>query len=119
MRRRLTQLGLDSQKISREGKYLFYPYIARSLADKMPEIAEKLKAEGQDEKAIKEALIKKAEKSIEKYGNKSKVGVLMNSRDLELDTQLLNSDNFLRQKKARNVSEFNRVRIQQNELLRL
>ena len=119
MRRRSTQLGLDSQKISREGKYLFYHYIVHSLADKMPEIAEKLKAEGQDEKAIKEALIKKAEKSIEKYGNKSKVGVLMNSRDLELDTQLLNSDNFLRQKKARNVSEFNRVRIQQNELLRL
>ena len=74
-----------------------------------------MKAEGKDDIAIQEALIKKAEKSIEKYGNKSKVGVLINSKDLELDTQLLNSDNFLRQKKARGVSEFNRVRIAQNE----
>jgi hypothetical protein len=45
-----------------------------------------LKAEGKDDIAIQEALIKKAEKSIEKYGNKSKVGVLINSKDLELDT---------------------------------
>ena len=77
-----------------------------------------MKAEGQNETAIQEALIKKAEKSIEKYGNKSKVGVLINSKDIDIDTQLLNSDNFLRQKKARGVSEFNRVRIAQNEQLK-
>ena len=47
--------------------------------------------------------------------------MLINSKhnDLDMDSKILNSDNYMRQKKARHVSEFNRVRIQQNELSKI
>jgi hypothetical protein len=48
-----------------------------SLVDKIPSLIEKLKGEGKDDVQIREALNAKASKSIEKYGNKSKVGLIL------------------------------------------
>jgi hypothetical protein len=45
---------------------------------------ERLKSEGKNEEAIRQALQEKAEKSIEKYGNKSKIGMLLNQKNADL-----------------------------------
>ena len=45
----------------------------------MPDWIEKYRAEGMEDTQIKEELKKKKDKYIEKWGNRSRVGVLLNS----------------------------------------
>ena len=80
----------------------------------MPNLIEKLKREGADEAAIREALDDKKVVSVEKYGNKSKVGLILDMKNNQLlkNQKLLNNDNYLRKLQARNVSDFNRAKIQ-------
>ena len=111
-----TQQESESQQTSKKGKFpiIFSIYIFCSLADKIPNLIEKLKQEGKDDGAIRDALDEKKVLSVEKYGNKSKVGLILDMKNNQLlkNQKLLNNDNYLRKLKARNVSDFNRAKIQ-------
>ena len=54
-----------------------------SYSDKLPEWINKFKAEGMTEEEINDIIKGKAEKYIGKWGNHSKVGVLLNRYDNE------------------------------------
>lgn len=56
----------------------------KSLAEKIPLMVDRLKEEGANEDQIKQAIFAKKIKSIEKYGNRSKVGMLMNEQNKHL-----------------------------------
>ena len=51
-------------------------------ADKMPDWYKKFRDEGKNEDEIAELIDKKREKYVEKWGNKSRVGVLLNSYNM-------------------------------------
>mmetsp|Transcript_18688 Transcript_18688/g.28620 ORF Transcript_18688/g.28620 Transcript_18688/m.28620 type:complete len:83 (+) Transcript_18688:1648-1896(+) len=80
-----------------------------------------MRKEGASEEEIKKKLIEKKEKSVEKYGNKSKIGLLLDMQNAQLINQnkLLKTDHFLRKVKQQNVSNYNKAQIQHNELSRL
>lgn len=56
------------------------------LADKIPVLIEKLKSEGKSDAEIKEVLQSKKVRSVEKYGNKSKIGLLFESQNEQILT---------------------------------
>ena len=56
---------------------LSYRYV-----DKMPDWYKKFRDEGKNEDEIAELIDKKREKYVEKWGNKSRVGVLLNSYNM-------------------------------------
>lgn len=61
--------------------------------------------------------VKKA-KSISKYGNKSKVGLILdmtNNSQMVNNMKIINNDHYLRKLKLKNASDFNRAQIQQKE----
>lgn len=53
----------------------------KSLADKIPNLIEKLKKEGKDESSIQDMIEQKKINQVEKYGNKSKVGLILDMKN--------------------------------------
>lgn len=56
----------------------------KTYVDKLPEWVEKFKAEGLKDAEIAEIIKGKTHKYVDKWGNKSKVGALINSYDEQL-----------------------------------
>jgi len=91
------------------------------LADKMPVLIEKLKSEGKTDQEIKEALNSKKVRSVEKYGNKSKIGLLFEGQNEQIlsNQKLLEQDHKLNALKVKYASDFNRAQMHQNELQKM
>ena len=62
----------------------FINYISYRLADKIPVLIEQLKKEGKSDAEIKEILANKKIHSVEKYGNKSKIGLLFENQNEQI-----------------------------------
>ena len=52
--------------------------------DKIPPLIERLRNDGKSDEEIQQALNEKKIKSIEKYGNKSKIGLILNQKNHDL-----------------------------------
>mmetsp|Transcript_5777 Transcript_5777/g.9900 ORF Transcript_5777/g.9900 Transcript_5777/m.9900 type:complete len:256 (-) Transcript_5777:30-797(-) len=111
-----TNRKLDSTFMSPAGMRIPKDF-KRTLGDKIPELIEKMRGEGRSEKEIREAVQAKKSKSVEKYGNKSKVGLVLDMHNHKLlnNSKILNNDSYLRKLKIRNVSDFNRAHLQQSD----
>lgn len=77
----------------------------------MPVLIEKLKSEGRSDAEIKEALQSKKVRSVEKYGNKSKIGLLFEGQNEQIlsNQKILEQDHKLNALKVKYASDFNRA----------
>jgi len=62
----------------------FINYIWYRLADKIPLLIDQLKKDGKSDVEIKEILQHKKIHSVEKYGNKSKIGLLFENQNEQI-----------------------------------
>lgn len=72
----------------------------KTLVDKMPTWTEKLKEEGMTDREVKEVIDGKIQKYIDKWGLKSRVGILLNSYNTSLVQSRLMQMNSARPKKS-------------------
>ena len=82
-------------------------------------MVEQLKQEGATEKQIREAINDKKERSVEKYGNKSKIGLFLEQDNQRLMRDSIKNEKDVRRKKTRHTSDYNRTQIFKNELTSL
>lgn len=87
-----------------------------SLGDKIPLLVQQMKQEGASEKEIREAILDKKDRSVEKYGNKSKIGLFLEQENQRLMRDSIKNEKDVRRQKTRVTSEFNRTQIFKKEL---
>lgn len=109
----VSDMGPAGQRIPKDFK--------KNLAEKIPIMMEQLKSQGLNEEEITRAILEKRAQSIEKYGNKSKIGLLLEqeNKDLVRSSHFLDREFGVRKEQTRNASDFNRALMQKGELQKM
>ena len=84
------------------------------LADKIQVTIEKMKNDGSNDAEIKDILQQQKTNSVEKYGNKSKIGLILETENEKMlrNQKIIENDNYLKKLKLKNASDFNRAQLQ-------
>ena len=70
-----------------------------------------MKGDGSNDAEIKEILQVQKTNSVEKYGNKSKIGLILETENEKMlrNQKIIENDNYLKKLKLKNASDFNRA----------
>lgn len=73
-----------------------------------------MKNDGSNDAEIKEILQMQKTNSVEKYGNKSKIGLILETENEKVlrNQKIIENDNYLKKLKLKNASDFNRAQLQ-------
>ena len=73
-----------------------------------------MKNDGSNDAEIKEILQMQKTNSVEKYGNKSKIGLILETENEKMlrNQKIIENDNYLKKLKLKNASDFNRAQLQ-------
>ena len=73
-----------------------------------------MKNEGSNDCDIKAILQDQKTNSVEKYGNKSKIGLILETENEKMlrNQKIIENDNYLKKLKLKNASDFNRAQLQ-------